>query len=428
MQQRHVIRWLCLGVSCSILALSACGEDTDPGTTADAGTEADSGTSTDSGTNTGDGGATTADCSTAATHVEQVVCASNAFLDTLTAEQRTSVVYAWTDPVAKTYWSNLPGVTRNGLKWGALSAESKTAALKLASLVLTEEGYADLTGVFAADDYLGAYDGGTAGPGGPPGGDGGMGGPPPGDGGFGGPPGGDGGMGGGIVLDYSSNNYIIAFIGTPSATGSWMLQIGGHHMAFNVTYLNGTGYPTPNHLGAEPKSVIEVNGATYAPLEDDGNAMLAMYDSLSAEQLDAAYLTGTFSDVVLGPVEYGTGSYSKVVFPAQAGLLVSTLSESQQALVTAAIKKWVADFAPAISDPLMAAYTSPDAYAHTYISWAGTKSAGVDVDVSGTYMRIDGPRVWIEVACQSGVVIRNITHYHTIYRDKQTDYGNQLSP
>ncbi|WP_375757279.1 DUF3500 domain-containing protein [Corallococcus exercitus] len=408
-----------------MLALGACGDDSDPGTSPDAGTQVDAGTD--------DGGTTTANCATAATHIEQVVCASNAFLATLTEAQRASVVHAWTTQAEKTYWSNLPGVTRTGLTWGTLSEESRTAALTLASLVLTAEGYADMTGVFAADDYLNEQGGSTGGPpggdggtGGPPGGDGGMGGPP-GDGGMGGPPGGDGGMGG-ATLDYSSDNYVIAFIGTPSTTGNWMLQIGGHHMAFNVTYLDGTGYPTPNHLGAEPKSPFTVNGETYAPLEDDGDAMVAMYNALSAEQLDAAYMSGTFSDVVLGPVEYGTGSYANVVFPAQQGVLVSTLSESQQALVTAAIRQWVEDFAPAIADPLVAAYTSADAYARTYVAWGGTKSAGVDVDLNGTYMRIDGPRVWIEVACQQGVVLRNATHYHTIYRDKQTDYGNQLSP
>ena len=361
----------------------------------------------------------------ATTHIEQVVCASNAFLATLTEDQRASLVSAWTDNVAKTYWSNLPGVTRNGLTWGTLSDESKEAELKLAALVLTPDGYSDMRGAFAADDYLNAQDGGTGGP--PPGSDGGTGGPPPGgDGGMGGPPG-DGGMGG-LVLAYGSDHYVIAFIGTPSTTGNWMLQIGGHHLAYNVTYLNGTGYPTPNHIGAEPKGTFTLNGESYAPLADEGDAMVALYGSLSAEQLDAAYLPGTYSDIVLGPVEFGTGSYSKVVFPAQAGVLVSTLSARQQALVTAAIKKWVGDFAPAIADPLVAAYTSEEAYAHTYVSWAGTKSAGVNVDVNGTYMRIDGPRVWIEVACQGGVVIRGQTHYHTLYRDKQTDYGNQLTP
>ncbi|WP_158502305.1 DUF3500 domain-containing protein [Vitiosangium sp. GDMCC 1.1324] len=408
---RRVVRWMWLGASCSFLALAACKDDSETGSTSDAGVETDAGETN------------TPDCSAATTHVEQVVCASNAFLATLTEAQRTSVVYAWTDSVAKTRWSNLPGVTRSGVKWGELSAESKAAAQNLASLVLTTEGYTDMTGIFAADDYLGAQGGGSGG-GGPPGGgggppDGGLGGPP--DGG-GGPPSGGGGAGGG----YSSANYIIAFIGTPSTTGSWMLQIGGHHMAYNVTYLNGTGYPTPNHLGVEPKAAFTLDGGTYAPLEDEGAAMIALYGSLSTEQLASAYLEGqTFSDVVLGPVEYGTGSYSKVIFPAQAGVLVSTLSASQQALVTAAIRKWVSDFAPAISDPLVAAYTSADAYAHTYVAWGGTKSAGPNVDVNGTYMRIDGPRVWLEVACQAGVILPG-THYHTIYRDKQTDYGDEL--
>ena len=50
----------------------------------------------------------------------------------------------------------------------------------------------------------------------------------------------------------------------------------------------------------------------------------------------------------------------------------------------------------------------------------------LDVDVDKTYMRIDGPRAWIEVACQSGVVIQGKTHYHTINRDKTYDYGDTL--
>src|SRR6185436_17479922 len=107
------------------------------------------------------------------------------------------------------------------------------------------------------------------------------------------------------------------------------------------------------------------------------------------------------------------------------GVLVSSLSTTQQALVTTAIQAWVSDFDSAISTGLLTDYTSVTAYGDTYVAWAGSSSAP-DVDVSGTYMRIDGPRVWIEVACQGGIVIRNVTHYHTIYRDKSFDYGNML--
>jgi hypothetical protein len=40
-------------------------------------------------------------------------------------------------------------------------------------------------------------------------------------------------------------------------------------------------------------------------------------------------------------------------------------------------------------------------------------------------MRIHGSRVWIEIACQSGVVLSG-THYHSMMRDQYYDYGNSL--
>jgi hypothetical protein len=46
--------------------------------------------------------------------------------------------------------------------------------------------------------------------------------------------------------------------------------------------------------------------------------------------------------------------------------------------------------------------------------------------VTGSYLRIDGHRVWIELTVQAGIVIRSATHYHTIYHDKMYDYGGQL--
>ena len=55
----------------------------------------------------------------------------------------------------------------------------------------------------------------------------------------------------------------------------------------------------------------------------------------------------------------------------------------------------------------------------TTLGWAGS----TDGNTSGSYARIDGPRVWIEIATQNGIVFRNATHYHSIERDKKTDYG-----
>jgi hypothetical protein len=354
-----------------LLMIAACGDD-------------------DSGGSGGDA-SSGVDCSGSTTMLDKAVCQANGFLGTLSSSNRSTANPALTDTASRTKWSNLPTgmVARAGIKMGALSATSQAAAMELMGTVLGDT--TDLTGIRAADAYLAASGGGTG---------------------------------------YGADLYWIAVFGTPSTTGDWAIMFGGHHMAYNIAFTGGTAYPTPNHIAAEPKAAFTLEGTTYEPLADEGNTMIAIFNSLASTELSAAHLSGTYSDILIGPVEYGTGSSSaaKAKYPSGAnrtGARVASLTSTQQELVTAAIKAWVADFDSSISTSLLADYTAATAYQDTYVAWAGTATTP-NVDVSGTYMRIDGPRVWIEVSCQGGVVIRNQTHYHTIYRDKMYDYGNQL--
>lgn len=343
----------------------------------------------------GDGTFETSDC-TDLTGAEEVVCAANNFLATLTDAQLESVGYGFSNSEAKTLWSNLPGVERTGLTRGELSDESIAALGDLAATVLSGDGYEDYVGLLAADDYLGAQGGGGGGPG--------------------------GGSG-----QYAASNYIVSFFGTPAVDSDWMMQLGGHHMAYNITFLGTEGYPTPNHLGAEPKGSFTVDSESYDPLSPEGDAWVALFAALSSTELTESYISGQFADILLGPVEYGSGSLSAVTFPTGSnrdGKLVSELSTAQQALVTEVISQWVEDYNPIISAPLMSDYTSAEAFADTYVAWGGSSSTP-DIEVSGTYFRLDGPRVWIEVACQNGVILSG-THFHTIYRDEEYDYGGAL--
>lgn len=57
-------------------------------------------------------------------------------------------------------------------------------------------------------------------------------------------------------------------------------------------------------------------------------------------------------------------------------------------------------------------------YASTTLAWSGA----TDGTTKGSYARIQGPRLWIEIATQNGVVLSG-THYHSIERDAKTDYG-----
>ena len=362
------------------------------------------------------GSTTTASCDT--TYVDSVLSAVTTFETAIGSTLTASTLYdssSYTTSqlnVYKTNWSNLPpgalAFSRPGITLSNLTTTAQITAFNaLAKAVLSTQGYADFQGVLAADDYLG-YTQDASG--------------------------------------YGADLYHVAFVGTPSETGQWTLMLGGHHMAFNINFNGACSYPTPHHIGVEPRTTFTANSETsynyydsgsYTVLADKAAAMLAVFSGLDSTSLSSAFLTGqTFSDILIGPVEANTGSYSAVTTKFNAiasssnrGVLVSGLTTAQQALVTAAITQYTGDYDATTAARLLADYEA--GYASTYVAWAnaaGTySSSGPDVTANATYMRIDGPRVWIEIAVQNGIVIQSQTHYHMMFRDKSYDYYDQLS-
>ena len=311
----------------------------------------------------------------APTTVQEVVDAANAFKATLTTTQITSLEIAWTT-TSQARWSNLPCALscRNGLLYSSLSSTQLTAALaviKAASGTTANEGFAEFNQIRSADTYLGSNGGGGS---------------------------------------YTEGNYIIAFLGTPSLTGKWMLQFGGHHYAQNISLNAGKVIgTTPSHQGVEPLSFTS-SGSTVAPMQSDHAAMLAMLSGLTTDQLTTAKLTASFGDVALGPGKDGQFPATKV------GLRCNTLTAAQKQLVLNAMNPWVQDADDASGASLLSVYTSE--LNDTYIAYSGAATLAAN----GNYVRIDGPSVWVELVCQNGVVFSGI-HYHSIYRDHTRDYG-----
>jgi hypothetical protein len=150
----------------------------------------------------------------------------------------------------------------------------------------------------------------------------------------------------------------------------------------------------------------------------EASAMLAMFNGLTTTQKATAKLTQTFGDVLLGP---NTVEGSSTTYPAtKVGVPCSTLTTAQQALVMAAMAPWVNDADDATAAQLLNYYQTQ--LANTYISYSGTGN----FTTNGDYARIDGPNVWIEFVCQTGVVFRSNIHYHSIWRDRARDYGGNF--
>jgi|GEM_PF-326196 len=399
------------------------------------------------------------------TNTAAVVNAANAFMATLSTDQKalatsstaSSTVLFSHELANASQWTNLPG-DRHGLRLNTstLTAAQLAAANAVIASSLSATGIALMGELRAADEVLAAAPGTGMGGGTPPGDIGtpladGTGMPPPGT-----MPGmgGTGGTGGMAGMGYGAGMYSIAFVGTPSTSTPWMLQLTGHHLAYNITY-NGTKVSaTPNFIGVEPPNwrvaadgTVAVNGSAsaagtaYAPLERQRAAMYRLAESIYADSssANAAKLAGTFTDVLMGASGNSDASYKTLAYPTTArGLAYTAMNATQKAHVRAAIEAWVGNQAADVAAALLAAYLDAAALDATYVGYGvgqnGSKAdfgaypnaVAAPLDAQRSYIRIDGPRVWIEFIVQQGVVYPNYIHYHTLWRDKTADYGGVL--
>ena len=315
----------------------------------------------------------------------RIVCLATAFEQTLTASQIAGLQYTYTLANVE-HWSNLPIgiIARNGLQFGSLSSTQLAAALQLAQAALSHDGYTHLENTRGSDNFLSTVQSG---------------------------------------MGFGATNYYIAFYGTPSTTSPWMLQIGGHHFAFNHTYNGAYVSGTPFFIGVEPP-IYTVDGKSYWTMEKQQAAMYALSQSIYGNS--GAVLSGTFDDVVMGvngataidtnyPQSYPTGTTGR-------GVLASSLSPEQQELIKRAIEAWVNEMDGETASTLLRAYEDKTDLANTYVGYSGDGTLATKTD----YIRIDGPRIWIEFCVQQGIVFTESYHYHTIWRDKTADYGGDF--
>lgn len=330
----------------------------------------------------------TATDSSSADSSAEVQRLAQAFADTLDDDQLAELNQDYSYENA-TNWSNFPqellqngmgggpGGTssssgRVGLQISTLDDEQRAALEELMAAALggeDNEGYDEVMAILAADDYLAENYGGT---------------------------------------DYGSENYYIAFLGEVTDSGTWELQFGGHHLAVSNTYTDGELVSaTPSFRGTEPTGEFTLDGETYDPLTQETDALSALAESLTEDQLAEAATDQ--SDLLLGPGQDGE-------FPEEEGVKVSDLSGEQQELVLEAIETYVDDLPEDEAAEYMATYESE--LEDTYVLFSGS----TDFSAAGDYIRIDGPSVWIELAMQNGVATSE-PHIHSVWRDSETDYA-----
>ncbi|WP_240773607.1 DUF3500 domain-containing protein [Plantibacter sp. M259] len=329
----------------------------------------------------------TTNATTTAQTITDTAAAAEAFLVTLSDDQREAVLHDYDDETKTTSWSNFPVtfVERAGVNLAGLTDEQKTAALAVLEALLSDDAYATVVGIMGGDEYLHENSDST---------------------------------------EASLGQYYIAFFGDPSDSSAFEVQFGGHHLGINATLDGSTDAITfaPTHLGVQPAVYTDTDGNEVQPFDGIYTDAFAFYDSLTAEQ-QSTLTSGEVSMCAPGDTcDFATGT----------GLTGADLTDLQQELLLDLIANWsgMADEETAASANAKIAATLDD----TVVAWSGETTYDTSAG-DGINFSISGPNVYVAFQAQlgsagadvSGVSTSGWGHVHTIYRDPTDDYANSVT-
>jgi hypothetical protein len=323
-----------------------------------------------------------------------MVEAANAFLASLTPEQRTKVQYEVT---AKEWqgWANPEFMQHDiGLRMEFEPDATKAGALSILEASLSPEGYAFARNLMKINGFLGDLNG--------------------------------------IPQIMNEFSYNFAIYGEPSLTAPWGWHWYGHHVVFNCLVVGTQMIITPVFLAAEPDSIDEGpdNGVVvFAGRIELGHSIM---DELTAEQRQKAII---YDDMMNDPrmpadryhpgdgLHLGGAFQDNRVIPYE-GVRLSECSDAAKQAVSA----FVADFISYLPEgPRRVRQREIEShYNDTYFSWIGGIERG---DVY--YLRIQSPVALIEIDHHCGVFLSNDHperfHMHTVVRTPNgNDYGKAL--
>jgi hypothetical protein len=325
-------------------------------------------------------------------HASSISAATTRFLDTLSAEQRTSAVRPFEDDAARVNWSNLPTpmAPRHGVPLADLTPQQRLAVHAMLVAAMSSQGYGKAVTIMWIEDILGAERANLP--------------TPP-----------------NLTPEQRtlrervfattrSDNYWVVVFGDPSSA-RWGWALSGHHFAANFTVVDGRMAFTPLFLGAAPQTVMSGPYAGWSVLQHEIEKGFALIASFNEAQRSHARI----ADAVTPDLFTGRGRKDSLAAPI--GINASRLDADQQALLWGLIDEFVGDATDAAAAAQMEAIRA-DGLEALHFAWWGP----IDDPTQRFMYRIHGPSILIEYAREpDGGAPGN--HVHAIVRDPGNDYG-----
>ncbi len=311
--------------------------------------------------------------------------AATAFLQTLTAEQRSATLFA-VDDIEWRKWANQSIYKRQGLAFAAMTDAQKQAAQNLLDASLSAKGSKLATDIMHLNHTLGELNNNN-------------------------------------FVEFGDDKYWITLMGEPSATAPWGWQLDGHHLAINFFMLGDQVVMTPAFWGSEPAVGEAGKYAGTRIMDEEQEKGLALIRALDAEQQNKAIImrSKTGNNIM-------TEAFSDNVVIENAGIEVKTFTPEQKAMLIDLAGLYIGNMEDEFAEVRMAEITAR--LDETWFTWIGDTQ-----DDSVFYYRIQSPVLVIEFDHESpigltqyyprGVPYRE--HIHSAVRTPNgNDYGKDL--
>jgi len=311
--------------------------------------------------------------------------AADAFLASLTPEQRTRVLFPIDDEEWRK-WANPHIYFRQGVSFEEMSAAQRDAAIAMLSASLSAKGLKLTRDIMHLNETLGELNNNN-------------------------------------FVEYGEFKYWITMMGQPSTTEPWGWQLDGHHLNVNYFVLGDQVVMTPAFWGSEPTVAKAGKYAGTVILQDEQNKGLALVRALTPDQQRHAVLeTAKKGNNILAQ------AFSDNVVLDYAGVRVSSFSAAQKRQLLDLVGLYVGNLRDAHAKVHLADVEKR--LDDTWFAWIG----GTE-DNSVYYYRVHSPVVLIEFDHETPVGLRHINppgvpnreHVHAVVRTPNgNDYGKDL--
>lgn len=293
------------------------------------------------------------------------------FLAALSPEQVKKATYSFTDE-ERYNWHFIPR-ERNGLPLKDMTPTQKHLAHALLSAGLSQKGYIKATSIMSLEEILKIMENDSG-------------------------------------VRRNPEGYFFTIFGEPSETGVWGYRVEGHHLAINFTVANGKVAASPNFFGTNPAEVRTGPRKGLRVLHAEEDLARTLLKALTPEQKKIAVVTGdAYKDIF-------TMNSRKASLEGQpSGLPVSKLNAKQKLMFNELVDEYIHNVPEQVAQ--MRAEKVKKSGNNLWFAWAGTEEKN-----GPHYYRIQGSEFIIEYDNTQN----NANHIHSVWRDIQGDFGEDL--